>query len=71
MIKQTSESFSKQTSEKQKMEKNRCNKDFWCNFVVGTKIAIIVVLSAFLVMKYLEHKCQEYKKQTINQEKTK
>lgn len=59
------------TSEKQKIEKKGCNEDFWCKFVVGTKIAVIIALSAFLVMKYLEHRCQECKKQMINNEKTK
>ena len=72
MNQKTSENSSIKTFENQKVEKKECcNKDFWCKFVVGTKIAVIVGLLTFLVVKIYQDKCQDCKKQIIQKEKTK
>lgn len=67
----TSENSSIKTFENQKVKKKKCNKDFWCKFVVGTKIAIIAGLMIFLAIKIYQDKCQDCKKQIINNEKSK
>lgn len=71
MNQKTSENSSIKTFENQKVKKKECNKDFWCKFVVGTKIAIIAGLITFLAIKIYQDKCQECKKQIIQKEKTK
>ena len=71
MNQKTSESSSIKTFENQKIEKKERNKDFWCKFVVGTKIAIITGLITFLAIKIYQDKCQACKKQIIQKEKSK
>lgn len=71
MNQKTSESSSIKTFENQKVKKKECNKDFWCKFVVGTKIAIITGLITFLAIKIYQDKCQECKEQIIQKEKSK
>lgn len=65
MNQKTSENSSIKTFENQKVEKKECNKDFWCKFVVGTKIAIIAGLITFLAIKIYQDKCQDCKKVNI------
>lgn len=67
----TSENLSIKTFENQKVKKKKCNEDFWCKFVVGTKIAIIAGLMIFLAIKIYQDKCKDCKKQIINNEKSK
>ena len=71
MNQKTSENSSTKTFENQKVEKKECNKDFWCKFVVGTKIALLVGLITFLAIKIYQDKCQECKKQIIQKERSK
>lgn len=71
MDQKTSENSSVKTFENQKVEKRKCDKDFWCKFVIGTKIALLVGLITFLTIKIYQDKCQECKKQIIQNEKTK
>ena len=65
MNQKTSENSSIKTFENQKVEKKECNKDFWCKFVVGTKIAVIAGLITFLAIKIYQDKCQDCKKVNI------